>query len=331
MHAVDPSPPLHPEMGSSPERRPTSGSQTFRAALQTETGWAGPAPITLGPADGSSPRANGAQATDRWRGASRWARRVPMAFAAIAAVAFCVMTNVGASHRVAHPITDGLDRLTALAGWPLAEVRIAGLAASDLTQLTTAIHADAPRSLVGVRAHAIRARLVALDWIAEADIRRIWPDRLDVVIREHTPYALKVIERDDLVGVLIGADGTVLEMVDRSDHLHLPRVTGAGGDTRLAAIRDVVERHPDVAARVEIYEFVGRRRWRLHLHAGRVLDLPEVAPEVALARFVDSIGMAEAQPDRVYDLRTPGRISIRPPDTRARRSATLPSRAAGRT
>jgi len=59
--------------------------------------------------------------------------------------------------------------------------------------------------------------------------------------------------------------------------------------------------------------------------------LPETAPEVALARFADSIGMDGAAPDRIYDLRTPGRISIRPLKTRARRSATLPSRDAGRT
>jgi cell division protein FtsQ len=67
---------------------------------------------------------------------------------------------------------------------------------------------DAGRSVFGVPLEERRRRILAIDWVEDAAVSRVWPDRLAVRIRERTPVAFVEVQSSVL---LIDQYGTLLE------------------------------------------------------------------------------------------------------------------------
>jgi cell division protein FtsQ len=67
---------------------------------------------------------------------------------------------------------------------------------------------DFGRSVFSIPLAERRRRLLAIDWVEDASVSRVWPDRLVVRIRERTPVAFVIFP----TGVMsIDADGVLLE------------------------------------------------------------------------------------------------------------------------
>ncbi len=74
--------------------------------------------------------------------------------------------------------------------WPVRTVGIQdNFRHLDRRELQQALVAAVDGSFFGVDLQAVRAAALALPWVAEARVRRIWPDRLEVEITEQTPVA----------------------------------------------------------------------------------------------------------------------------------------------
>jgi cell division protein FtsQ len=67
---------------------------------------------------------------------------------------------------------------------------------------------DFDRSVFSVPLGERRRRLLAIDWVEDATISRIWPDRLVVRVRERTPVAFVVMRGATL---LVDSHGVLLE------------------------------------------------------------------------------------------------------------------------
>ena len=68
--------------------------------------------------------------------------------------------------------------------------------------------ADFERSIFSVPLAERRRRLLAIDWVEDASVSRVWPDRLVVRIRERKPVAFVSFRSGPL---LIDAQGVLLE------------------------------------------------------------------------------------------------------------------------
>ena len=67
---------------------------------------------------------------------------------------------------------------------------------------------DFDRSIFSVPLEERRRRLLAIDWVEDASVSRVWPDRLAVRIRERKPVAFVLLHSSVL---LIDAHGVLLE------------------------------------------------------------------------------------------------------------------------
>ena len=67
---------------------------------------------------------------------------------------------------------------------------------------------DFDRSIFAVPLDERRRRLLAIDWVEDASVSRIWPDRLVVRIRERTPVAFVPLRSGVL---LIDSHGVLLD------------------------------------------------------------------------------------------------------------------------
>jgi cell division protein FtsQ len=164
-------------------------------------------------------------------------------------------------------------------------------------------------SLLLLNAESVRAELKQDPRIAEASVRKFYPDRLEIVVEEREAFA-----RWQRAGKLhlIARDGTVLESDIGGKAVDLPLVVGIGAEKRAAALVELVERFPSVREALRAGVFVAERRWNLRLKNGIDVRLPEEDPALALERLVqlDASKQIMTRDLTVIDLRVPDRVSV---------------------
>ena len=103
---------------------------------------------------------------------------------------------------------------------------IQGLNYTPRTKVQRVFTADFDRSIFSVPLAERRRRLLAIDWVEDVSVSRIWPDRLLVRIRERKPVAF-VLFRSGVL--LIDADGVLLDPPALA-HLAFPVLSGLRED-----------------------------------------------------------------------------------------------------
>ncbi len=67
---------------------------------------------------------------------------------------------------------------------------------------------------------AVRSAIDELPWVANAEVRRIWPDQLEIIIQEQLPVARWGSE------ALLSTQGYLFTAVDVAEYQHLPQLIG---------------------------------------------------------------------------------------------------------
>ena len=101
----------------------------------------------------------------------------------------------------------------------------------DLTHVTrvqaqSAARAGAAGTFLSVDLDAVRRAFESLPWVRNVEVRRIWPDRIEVSIEEHV--ALARWGADTQARRLVNTYGEVFES-DLPDASRLPLFAGPGG------------------------------------------------------------------------------------------------------
>jgi len=167
----------------------------------------------------------------------------------------------------------------------------------------------AQTSLLLLDAESVRATLKQDARVAQASVRKLYPDRLEIVIEEREGYARW--QRGGKMH-LIARDGTVLESDIGGKSVDLPLVIGLGAEKRAAGLLDLIARFPSVQEVTRAGVLVAERRWNLRLKNGIDVRLPEEDPALALERLVqlDKSKQIMTRDVTVIDLRVPDRMAV---------------------
>jgi len=109
---------------------------------------------------------------------------------------------------------------------------MAGVAHASRTRMLATFNADFGRSVFLMPIAERRRRLLAVDWVEDASIARIWPNQIAVRIQERKPVAFVNIPAPHGRGarvMLIDAEGVLLEP-PRPIALHVPVLAGITED-----------------------------------------------------------------------------------------------------
>ncbi len=108
------------------------------------------------------------------------------------------------------------------------DIRIRHLTHASRSRILRVFEKDAGRSLYLFPVEERRRQLLAVDWVKDASVSRIWPNRVDVTIRERVPVAFVQLPsgrgRPSRVA-LIDEDGVILKPPPRVRY-DLPVLTG---------------------------------------------------------------------------------------------------------
>ena len=134
---------------------------------------------------------------------------------------------------------------------------------------------------LGVRLEDVRTRVVAIDWVDDAVVRRRWPAEIDIAVIEQVPAA-----RWGESG-LLNTRGELFVRDARHVPPELPRLFGPEGSERLVARRylDARATLAAVGFRLQTLELDARGSWRAELTNGLELRLGREAFGNRLRRF----------------------------------------------
>jgi cell division protein FtsQ len=187
-------------------------------------------------------------------------------------------------------------------------------------QAERAARTGAVGTFLSVDLDSVRLAFESLPWVRKVEVRRLWPDRLQVSIEEHVALARWGV--DSQARRLVNTYGEVFEGELPSVE-HLPQLVGPGGSAADVARRYAEFRQTLAPLQLEPRQVLlsARYAWQLRLSNGLTLELgrDQLKEPVLqrLARFVafypQTLGSLNRKLEYV-DLRYPSGFALRVPE-----------------
>lgn len=201
--------------------------------------------------------------------------------------------------------------------FPLREVVVT----SRLQEVTAMQIEYAARNAVGgnfftVNLDAVRAAFEKLPWVRRADVRRRWPDGIELAIEEHVAAA-RWKQADGAEARLVDQDG---EVFAASSNARLPVFAGPEGSAPqiLARHRELTEQLAPLGRRPQGVALSLRQAWQVRLDDGVLLELGRDQAKSPLnERLARFVGVYREAAERLHagadviDLRYPNGFSVR--------------------
>lgn len=225
----------------------------------------------------------------------------------------------GGARQVVEHIADAGDGVLKAVGMTVRDVTVTGRFYTSAQDILTALGAARGIPITAIDPQTARERVIALDWVREASVMRLYPNTIHVVIEEHEPLA---IWRSGQTATLIDERGAVVDDLDVRSFPHLPLVVGAGAAEAAPVFLAELGKRPAISARVQASLRVGERRWSLRLHNGVIVHLPDEGAGRALDELIDlneRVGLVDRD-IAVVDMRLPDRVTVLPGRDRGERS-----------
>ena len=147
----------------------------------------------------------------------------------------------------------GVNAVIADAGFGIASVHLAGNGRTQPSEILAALGFEPGQPIFGADVQAARQRLLQLPWVADAEVRRQYPDSIAVSLVEKLPFALWQMPAGTFV---VERSGRVIIKTNASAFPHLPVFMGDGA--------------PDVGAElVDADRATPRSRGACQSHAAR--------------------------------------------------------------
>ncbi|MBE0612643.1 MAG: cell division protein FtsQ/DivIB [Burkholderiales bacterium] len=195
----------------------------------------------------------------------------------------------------------------------------------DVTHITREQAENAARvaavgTFLSVDLDAVRRAFESLPWVRHVEVRRLWPDRLQVVIEEHVALARWGV--DAQARRLINTHGEVFEG-ELSGAERLPQFIGPGGSAQEVTRHYAAFRETLAPLHLEPRQVLlsPRYAWQLRLSNGLTLELgrDQIKEPVLhrLGRFVAFYAQALGKLNRrleYVDLRYPNGFALRVPE-----------------
>lgn len=237
----------------------------------------------------------------------------------IAIAGLVLVIGCGAGIAVIHlsgaekSVTAAVDRFTRstadMLGLTVDEVLVSGRIETPRSKLLEALKIRRGDPILGFDPHQARKRLLAIGWVAEADVQRRLPNTIYVRITEQKPAA---IWQHNGKFKLISRDGGVISSRVFDRYKNLKVLVGEDAPAYAAGLMTLLESERELMAQVTHATRLGARRWNLLLRQGIDIRLPADRAEKAwhyLAELQRKHRILQ-QRIRAVDLRVPDRLTV---------------------
>jgi cell division protein FtsQ len=177
-----------------------------------------------------------------------------------------------------------LDTLSSVFGFGIETIEINGLIEANSEEIADRIDVGLHTSLLMLNAEAARARIAEIPWVADVEVRKVYPDKLVVNLTERHAFALW---QEDGQLKVVDQTGAVMTSILEPQHGGLPLVVGTGANGHAKDGVALIRAEPSLTPRIKAAQFVAERRWNLITDEGVEIRLPEENPLAALAKVAE--------------------------------------------
>lgn len=216
----------------------------------------------------------------------------------------------GHGPRLLSELGAGIENIAVAAGFGVKRITVEGQRRTTDAEITTALGAGPSTMMLAFDTDAAKERLEGVSWIKHAQVMRLLPSTLQVVVEEREPFAVWQLDGKTHV---IDAEGARLAPALPDAYPTLPVVVGEGAGKAAAALIEALAHYPEVKQELLAGLRVGDRRWTLKLTSGLEIMLPDDNIAHALETYVSVktgrglIGKNVA----AVDLRLADRVTLR--------------------
>ena len=204
----------------------------------------------------------------------------------------------------------GLKALTIAAGFGVKRITVEGQQHTTDAELTRALGAGPGSFMLAFDTDAAKERLEQVPWVKHAQVMRLLPSTLQVVIEERVPFAVWQSRGQTY---LVDVEGTVIAPAVREAYPNLPLVVGEGAGKNAANLFETLKPFDSVTKQMVAALRVGDRRWTLKLSSGVDVMLPDDGVADALKTLInlDRDRSLLQREIAAVDLRLADRVSVR--------------------
>ena len=181
-------------------------------------------------------------------------------------------------------VTNDLSSLAVAVGFGVKQITIEGQQRLSDGELAAALSAGPGTNILSFNTDEAKQRLEAVPWIKHAQVMRLLPSTLQVVVEERTPFAVWQSQGQTYV---VDSAGAVLAPAVREAYADLPLVVGEGANKNAADLFITLAPYENLRSRLVAAFRVGDRRWTLKLNPGVDVLLPDDNVETALDTLLD--------------------------------------------
>lgn len=205
---------------------------------------------------------------------------------------------------------DIIKSTASASGFAIENIRVTGNTETSEIDILGPLGLDGFTSLVGLDANAARLNVLELPWVESAEIRKIYPNTIQVTLNEREAYA---VWQSDEGLALIDAQGDKIVPYRAGRHAQLPLIVGRGAEVEGKDFIAQVASYPQLADKVRAYVRVADRRWDLLLDNGVRVMLPETDVAAALVKVnqMDQIKQILSRDIASLDMRLDDRMTVR--------------------
>ena len=234
-----------------------------------------------------------------------------MAVAALSGMTWAVHWSFasGLVERTGNRIEQATLNATIGAGLAVHEVLVDGRIETTKEQLLKTVGIRHRDPILALDTYAIRERLIALGWVADATVERRLPSTVYLHLQERK--AMAIWQRNGNF-VLVDRTGTVIGTQGLDHHSHLKVIVGKNAPRHAPALLDLLAAAPLLMKRVRAAIWVSDRRWNLLLDDGIYIRLPEENAHIAWTRLasLERNGQVLSQNIIAIDLRIRDRLVV---------------------
>ena len=201
------------------------------------------------------------------------------------------------------------ENTTSVAGFAIERVDVAGNVETSPIDIVQELGLDGHTSLITLDLDDARKSILALPWVQTADIRKVYPDVIDVKLAERQAFG---IWQHGQELSLIEKNGQIIAPLSHEKFTTLPLYVGYGADSQAADIDTMLNGWPELKKRIRAHIRVADRRWDIRLDNGVTVLLPERNVNAALGRLqrLDDQKDLLARDIATVDLRLADRVTI---------------------
>ncbi len=175
------------------------------------------------------------------------------------------------------------DEAAFKAGFKLQDLALTGSQNTPQAAILDALKLPYKGSSIFYDAAEARERLFNLGWVQSAEVRRVLPSRLEVIVSERVPFAL--LEDAERKLHVIDREGHLLGPDEKGRFKALPVFAGEGAGLEAASFEDAFQDRAGLRGQMGRIELVAGRFWTVKLDTGLMLKLPRKVTPLTLERL----------------------------------------------